>query len=161
MPAESNTQEAIENYLLRFPLEDYELGDAFGFVNSKGDTIIPIGKYQATLTDTLLYFAVVFTEDSDILGVDKSGEELFKIFRYDNGPDYLQEGLFRVLQDDKIGYANEMGEIVIPCQYGCAYPFEDGKARVSMNCSEVKDGEHTAWDSDQWFYIDKTGSKLE
>lgn len=89
---------------------------------------------------------------------DSKKKVLYDIFPYDNGPDYPSEGLFRILKDGKIGYADEQtyAIIIIP-QFDCAYPFENGKAKVSNNCKTVKDGEYSIWMSDNWQYVDKKG----
>jgi hypothetical protein len=140
---------------------NYEFGSPFAFVNKKGDTIIPIGKYYATYTDTLKTFAIVSYPKLGMIGIDRHENILFKAFRFDNGPDYIKEGLFRVIRNGKIGYANELGVVVIPCQFDCAYYFENGRARVSKNCEKIKDFEHTGWKSDSWYFIDKTGKRIE
>jgi predicted alpha/beta superfamily hydrolase len=89
---------------------------------------------------------------------DKQKKVLFDIFLYDNGPDYPSEGLFRIVKDGKIGYADEKtNAIAIAPQFDCAYPFENGKAKVSNNCKTVKNGEYSIWTSDTWQYLDKKG----
>lgn len=83
-------------------------------------------------------------------------------YAYDNGPDYLSEGLMRV-QDSRgrIGFADARGRVVIPPQFAFAFPFKNGQARVTMQGKrrEVQggNGEIHVWDSKQWFCIDKTG----
>ena len=89
---------------------------------------------------------------------DSNKKVLYDIFPYDNGPDYTSDGLFRIVKDGKIGYADEHSyAIVIPPQFDCAFPFENGKAKVSNKCQTVKDGEHSIWESDAWQYLDKKG----
>lgn len=149
------------DYLIRIPQSEYELGQPFGFINRNNDTIIPIGKYRGTLTDTLKTFAIIYDTNNKIIGLDKKGQFLFEIFNYDNGPDYIKEGYFRVIRNDKIGYANKYGEVKIKCQFECAYPFENGKAKVSKNCVKIKEFEHSRWESKNWFYIDKEGKIVE
>lgn len=149
------------DYLLRVPENDYELGKPFGFINKNNDTIIPIGKYFGTLTDTVKIFAVIYNANNEIIGVDKRGQVLFEIFKYDNGPDYIREGYFRVIRNEKIGYANKYGEIKINCQFDCAFPFEDGKAKVSNDCIEIEDFEYSKWESENWFFIDKKGKLVK
>ncbi len=90
--------------------------------------------------------------------MDSKKTTLYDVFIYDNGPDYASEGLIRVVKNGKIGYANaQTYAIVIPPQYDCAFPFENGKAKVSNKCKTVKDGEHSVWTSDVWQYVDKKG----
>jgi hypothetical protein len=83
---------------------------------------------------------------------------LYEVFLYDNGPDYPAEGLIRVVKNGKIGYANaKTYKIVITPQFDCAFPFENGKAKVSNNCKKLKDGEHNIWTSETWQSVDKKG----
>lgn len=92
--------------------------------------------------------------------VDEQNTVLYDVFIYDNGPDAAADGLYRIVKDGKIGYADAAtNAIVIEPQYDCAYPFENGKAKVSTNCKTVKDGEYDVWESDAWQFIDKKGAK--
>jgi len=150
------------DYLLRISDQgsDFELGVPFAFVDKRGDTVISLNKYHYTWTDTLKSFAIVSKSGSGMIGIDKEDNTLFEVFSYDNGPDYLIEGLFRVIRNKKIGYADRYGVVVIPCQFDCAYYFDNGKAKVSKDCKEIQDGEYYKWESDSWFYIDKTGKPI-
>lgn len=90
--------------------------------------------------------------------IDEAKTRLYEVFLYDNGPDYPSEGLIRVVKNGKIGYADASTYlIVIEPQFDCAFPFENGKAKVSYQCQSVKDGEHSIWTSDDWKYVDKAG----
>ncbi len=90
--------------------------------------------------------------------IDRKKTVLYDIFIYDNGPDYASEGLFRVIKNGKIGYANaKTYALVIEPQFDCAFPFENGKAKVSKQCQSIKIGEYTEWQSDNWKFIDKKG----
>jgi len=159
---ETNT----EDYLLAVFAEDhYSFGISCGFVNQGGDTVISIGKYSLSWTDTFRTFAIVFDQintDGNIVGIDKEENVLFDIVLFDNWPDELHDGLFRIKRNNKVGYANANGEVVIPCQYACAYWFEDGKAKVAFDCSiKTDEDSHRAPESDSWFYIDKKGNRIE
>lgn len=134
--------------------------DDCGYADPAGKIIVPPGKYAACLTDTLWHFAAVIKKEGGCVAIDKSGKELFEIYWYDNGPDYISDGLFRMKQDGKIGYADETGKIAISPQFACAEPFVAGKARVALNCKLVRDGEMSVMESDEWFYIDKNGKKI-
>lgn len=84
---------------------------------------------------------------------------LYDVFIYDNGFDYPSEGLMRVVKNGKIGYADAVTyAIVIEPQFDCAFPFENGKAKVSNRCQTVQDGEYSVWESDNWQYVDKMGN---
>ena len=63
----------------------------------------------------------------------------YAAFQYDNGDDYVSEGLYRI--------------------------FEGGKAKVT-DSGERKEvagsgSEHWYWESDDWYYIDKQGNRCE
>ena len=131
------------------------------YLNEKGDTVIPFGKYIAAQTDTITALGIVQTPDFRWIGIDQSEKELVEFFIYDNGPDYFEEGLARIQKDGKIGFVNEAGEIVIEPQFAFADPFENGKARATNSGVKKTEGEHWFWDSKDWFYIDTTGKKVE
>jgi len=138
----------------------YELGVPCGYVNSKGDTIIPIEKYKYCFKDRVTTYAIV-GDNSGIYAIDQKENRLYEVYWFDNGPDYLRDGLFRIKRNNKIGYANTNGEIVIEPQFDCANAFENSKAKVTFDCELKKVGEHTEMKSDDWFYIDKTGKRIE
>jgi hypothetical protein len=145
--------------------EEYmQLGAQIRFVTTSGEEVIPFGKYRSLQTDTLKTFTSVILKDEEAnrwVYIDRNENVLFDIYTFDNGPDYISEGLFRVIRNEKIGYANEKGQIVIPCIYACAFPFKDGQAKVSFKCEPSKYDEHGCHHlpptSDKWIYIDKSG----
>lgn len=138
------------------------------YLNERGDTIVPYGKYRFCQTDTIRNIGFVYEnrQNARIVCIDNQGKELFYAFQYDNGADYVREGLFRIT-DDKglIGFADTLGNIVIKPQFKFAFPFKNGKAKVTFS-GESKDvpdsnGEEHYWDSSDWFYIDKNGKMLK
>jgi hypothetical protein len=150
------------SYLLKIFEGKYdEVGIKCGYVNLNGDTIIPMGKYYYCYTDTLKYFAIVKKHNNGLVAIDKNEKELFEVYWYDNGPDNIVNGLFRIIKNGKIGYANSNGEIVIEPKFQCAYPFENEKAKVSLDCKSIIFGEHTKWESNKWYYIDKKGKEIK
>jgi hypothetical protein len=152
-----------DSYLVKFHEAEFdEIEAPFGYLNSTGDTIIPIGKYDYCYTDTIRNLGMVIErETGKILGIDQNATELFEVFNYDNGPDYVESGLFRIIKNGKIGYANPQGEIIIEPSFECAYPFEGDFARVADTCETVKDGEHSTSKSDNWYQITKQGERAE
>ncbi len=152
------------NFLYRIhdaKTEYFELGVPAGYINSDGDTIIALGKYYHCYTDTLKSFAIVMTHSHRCIAINANEEEIFELLWCDNGPDIPQEGLFRIIKNGLIGYANLSGRIVISPQFGCAFPFQEGKAKVSYSCKTIPDIEHKKWVSDNWFYIDQQGRKIQ
>ncbi len=131
-----------------------------GYCNPEGDTIIPPGKYSICFTDTFKAYAIVGMPERGFVAIDRNEHVLYGVYPFDNGPDYPSEGLFRIIGNHKIGFADAItGKVIIKPQFGCAWPFENGYAKVSIKCSTRSDGEHTTWLSDNWFFIDKKGKK--
>lgn len=156
------------DYLVSFTEEGiFTPGASCGYRNSKGEIIIPIAKYNHCFTDTFKNFAYVSDEkltNSKIVAIDRNENILFDAYMFDNGPDYLEDGLFRVVRNGKIGYADKNGIIVIESKFECADQFENGIARVALNCKlekEKYDLEHTRMESGSWFYVDKKGNKVK
>ena len=103
------------------------------------------------------YFIIKYIKGHGFLAFTKKGKYLFKIYAFDNGPDYISEGLFRIIEDNKIGYANEKGRVVIPPMFDMAKPFEDGIASVCMGCKYRKSGEYKMIYGGKWGFINKEG----
>lgn len=148
--------------------EEYlQYGSNIAFVDIKGDTIIPFGKYAYYGTDSLEFYANVLEHPNDSswgrqIAIDKNENILFDLVIFDNGPEPFHEGLTRIIRNGKMGYANKYGQIVIPCIYDYAKWFENGKAEVTYNVTEYLDmGEHKRVESDEWFEINKKGVKIE
>ena len=130
-------------------------------LNSQGDTVIPPNKYANCFGDTIKTIGFVARWEGGIWAINKQDSLLFEVFNYDNGPDLIYNGLFRIIKNGLIGYANMTGEIIIMPQFKCAWPFNEAKAKVSFNCKHIKLNEITLWESEEWFYIDKDGNKIK
>ena len=148
-----------KDYLISFT---DTITNEYGYKNSKGDIVIALGKYEMCFTDTLKTYAIVVKPNFRIVAIDRKETILYEVFPFDNGPDYPSDGLFRIIENSKIGYADSLtGKVVIKTQFDCACPFENGVAMVSNDCTTQVEGEHSSWVSDHWFYIDKTGKEVE
>lgn len=148
--------------------EFLQLGSRVAYLDIDGDTIIPFGKYAYMGTDTLVHFANVIEHANDgsygrIIAIDRNQNVLYDIVLFDNGPDYFNEDLVRALRNGKMGFANKYGQIVIPCEYDFAGWFENGKAKVTYDATVTRDkhNERTSIESDEWFYIDKSGTEIK
>ena len=130
-----------------------------GFLHAgSGCTQDPGEKAQERNAASSALLTMTQTGDGKWVIMDSQKTALYEVFLYDNGPDYPSEGLIRVVKNGKIGYADaNTYAIVIEPQFDCAFPFENGKAKVSNQCQTVKDGEHSVWTSDVWQYVDKKG----
>ncbi|OOQ58943.1 hypothetical protein BC343_09460 [Mucilaginibacter pedocola] len=121
-----------------------------------------MGKYLMCFTDTFKAYAIASKPKEGFVAIDRKENVLFKVFPFDNGPDDPSEGYFRIKGDDnKIGFADSTGNVVISPQYGCAFSFENGRAKVSDACTTIVDGEHSIWKSDNWYYINKAGKRVK
>lgn len=153
--------------LFRIPdNEHYEMGDSCGYVNQKGDTIHALGKYNMCFTEVITTYGIVVDASKPswgLIGIDQQGNRLFDVYVFDNGPDWLSDGLFRIKRNGKIGYANSKGQIIIDPQFECASQFSNGKAKVAYTCTLINgpNDEHHSMESDSWFYIDKKGKRIE
>lgn len=138
------------------------LNDTYGYKDTQGEIVIQPGKYEMCFTDTFKKYAIVLKPSLGFVAINRKENVLYKIFPFDNGPDYVSNGLFRILENDLIGYADSAsGKIIIKPQFKCAFPFENGMAKVSTECSTKSEGEHTIWESNSWYFIDKTGKKAK
>ena len=113
-----------------------EVGVPVCYLNERGDTIVPYGKYRYCQTDTIKKIGFVYEnkpKDARIICINDAGKELFYVFKYDNGPDYIQEGLFRIMDEDGlVGFADSLGNVIIEPQFKFAYPFKGGKAKATL-----------------------------
>lgn len=139
--------------------EHPEAGDPVCYLNAYKDTVIPFGKYRYYNSDTIRHIGFVLNKG--IVCIDHRGNELFDVFTFDNGADTVKEGLFRIEgKDGKIGFADTLGNVVIQPQFAFAFPFEDGKAKVTFSGKKSfvdEQKEYCTWESDYWFYINHQG----
>ena len=134
-----------------------------GFANSKGEIVIPADRFGHVYESRLDKITFVLFNDGPkgIYAINRKGEPLFEVFCFDNGPDYVQERVFRILKDGKMGFANMDGEVVITPQFDFACPFlehgyalfnEGGKFVVTdTHCN------HRSWQGGKWGLINKKG----
>ncbi len=138
----------------------------YGYVNAENDTVIAC-EYTHAYTDTIKTLGFVFdSHKKKIICFNNKGERLFHVFKYDNGPDYIRDGLFRIMNDKElIGFADSLGNVVIEPQFKFAFPFSGGKAKVTFRGRRKKvpgsRGAKHYWDSKNWFYIDKQGFQIK
>lgn len=134
--------------------------ESCGYVNEAGDVMIDHGKYSMYFTDTFDDYAIVIKEGEGMVAINKKEEVLYQVFVYDNGPDYPSDGYFRIMKDQKMGYADaQTGEIKIRPAFGAAKPFENNYAPVCPDCGVTQEeAQHSSWANGKWGLIDKNGS---
>ena len=130
------------------------------YKNTEGKNIVKSKKYIIAFTDTIKSIGFVGTRKGKIIGIDNHGKELFEVYKIDNGPDYISDGMFRIVgSDSKVGFADTCGIIVIPPIFSYATPFRDGEAKVTFEGENQKQGEHQYWKSNHWFLMKKPTSR--
>ena len=148
-------QKVKTNYLL--PFSDSSSGqELWGFKNAEGQiTIKP--KYEIVGADTLFNFAFV-TLNYKWVAINKKDSIILTPYIFDNGPDYLEDGLFRFIENGKIGFANAKGQKIISAQFDFASPFSEGLAAFIVGAKMGKwDDEHSTWNGGLWGFVNKMG----
>lgn len=139
----------------------------WGFKDTSGQIIIP-AEYSSVFEDSFsndITFVFKKTEDkqgdeSGIIAIDKQNKFILKPFIFDNGPDYLQEGLFRFTENGKMGFADENGKKVIPAKYTFVEAFQEGFAAFCEGCKKENMDEHWRMVGGKWGFMDKNGKEI-
>lgn len=143
------------NYLRAYTDSSSE-HELYGYKNFKGEIEIS-AKYDFVYTDRMYDFAIV-SFNNKWIGINRKEQIILEPYIFDNGPDYAEEGLFRFVEYDKIGFANLKGEKVISANFDFASPFKCGMARINIGGHKEKsDNEHEIWVGGLWGYINKKG----
>ncbi len=157
---------AQKNKLIRF-CEETPNGIVCGYLNKKGDTIVQAGKYN-NLPEKIKKTAIVqYTDEPDKwVMINNDALEIFRIYAFGGSPDNFNDGLLRIIQNDKIGFINSKGQIVISPGYCQATPFFKGKSIVNVNAKKVDKSSTDAqssvlWEDGMWGVIDKKGNIIK
>lgn len=73
----------------------------YGYKTHKNVIKIP-AKFISTYSDKLCKMAIVLDSKEGWIGIDKKGTIILRPYIYDNGPDYVEEGLFRFTEGKKL-----------------------------------------------------------
>ena len=122
----------------------YSLVDEQGKVIRQLDTSM---YYVCLSNDQFGYFAVFGKKGSSgWTAIDANENVLFKVYNTSSGepsPDELIENKIRIVDhDEKIGFANNKGKIIIKPQFEIATSFHNGKAIIGETCKKVPWDEH-------------------
>lgn len=81
------------------------------------------------------------------IAIDANENILFQVYNTSFGeptPDYLIENKIRIIdKENRIGFANELGKIIIKPQFEIATSFHNGKAIIGQKCEKVPWEKHT------------------
>lgn len=124
--------------------------EIYYLVDEQGKTIRQLDTslyYVSFNNDGYVYFAVFGKKGSDgWTAIDANETELFKVYNTSFGepsPDYLVENKIRIVNsNNRIGFANNKGEIIIPPQFEIASSFDKGKAIIGNTCRKIPWGKH-------------------
>jgi hypothetical protein len=133
-----------KDYLISY--SDTTTGEELIGYKDKFGKIIIYAKYTHVYTDTFYSMAIVLKK-WEWVGIDRSEKVILKPFIFDNGPDYIEEGLFRFVENNKIGFADINGRKIIKAKYDFATPFENGLSEYTLGGHREyeKGGEHWWW----------------
>lgn len=154
-----------QNHFLFLQTDTTKLIEKYAYTNRNNKIIVPYGKYNMCWTDTIRSIGFVMKTGSGCVAIDNKGNELFKVYVVDNGNDYPSEGIFRILNDteDKMGYADMNGKILVSPKYDAVTPFSEGMAAVANGTQkiDISDGEgRFVFKGGSWGFIDKKGKEV-
>jgi len=124
--------------------------DIYCLVDEKGKVIrqLDTSKYYISLNNGKFGYFAIFSKkgNSGWTAIDANENELFKVYNTSFGepsPDYLIENKIRIVdKNDRIGFANNKGEIVIRPQFEIVTSFHNGKAIIGQTCKKIPWDEH-------------------
>lgn len=140
---------------------DFEKDETLcGFADANGNIIIPAGKYADIFTTEFDKIAFVAIKGKKgVYAIDKKEKVLFQVCNYEFFPDKVSNGLFRIIENGKIGFANMDGQIIIKPQFNFIFPFQ--KNDFAIFCEKgawIKvHEEYTKFSGGKWGAIDKNG----
>lgn len=140
---------------------DTSSGESLSGYKKKDGTIAIAARYLWVDTDTFYHMAIVF--DKGWVGIDREGKVMLNPFIYDNGPDYLVEGLFRFEENGNMGFSDRNGNKVIAARYSFITPFEKGLSEYTLGGYKKYDqgGEHWTWAGGyEQGYVNKAGQEF-
>ena len=151
-------QTTSKQFLLAF--SDISSGkELYVFRTTNGQIIIK-PRYEFIGTDTLYDIAFVIFDNKWVV-INKYDSIILAPYVFDNGPDYIEEGLFRFEENNKIGFANLLGHKVINASFDFAAPFKNGLAAFNVGGHEENSNvEHWSWRGGLWGFIDKLGNEV-
>jgi hypothetical protein len=139
----------------------------FGFKNRNGEIAIHAQYHYAP--DTLRTIATVIDTTWRLHMIDRRGKEIQGLIPFcyaDFLPDneVPAEGLFRFVENEKMGFADLKGRKVIPAKFDFVFPFDNGAAEyhIGGHREYAPNGEIWTWTgSDETGYINKKGKIIK
>lgn len=146
-------------------------------VNEKGESVKELDstKYMFSMNaDDYQYFGVFQIKgEKGWTAIDSNENILFKVYNTSFGepsPDGIIENKIRIVdENDKIGFADYKGKIIIKPQFEIATSFHKSKAIIGQSCDKIPWGNHDDENGchhysivcDKHGYIDKNGRIIQ
>lgn len=112
----------------RHVFEDAKTG-LKGYRDGAGQVVIS-ARYPAAWEFRVGGVAAVVDGRTPFIYIDPAGRTLANAYALDNGPDYFQEGIARIVEHGKIGFMTDRGRIIVPPHFERASSFCHGHAEV-------------------------------
>ncbi|MEN9523569.1 MAG: hypothetical protein RL065_1946 [Bacteroidota bacterium] len=114
----------------------------FYVLNSSNDTVFKSDKYWICFDDTFENFMIVAPKDRDgFWAIDLKENYLFEVYNRNDGepyPDRFRNNRIRIVdKNNKIGFADKEGKIVIQPQFEQATYFKNGIALIGKSCRKI------------------------
>jgi WG containing repeat len=119
-------------------------------------------RYWSLMTFDSRGLAAVWSREHGWMYVNRRGAVLITgVQSMDNFADSFHDGLVRVVRDNKYGFADRKGRLVIDPVYDGAMNFEKGRAKVCKGCKiETKD-EYSFFSGGEWWSINTMGDRVK
>jgi Xaa-Pro aminopeptidase len=146
-------------------LFDFERGEVPACLRKSATGIFIIApEYLKELDFDSYGLAAVHSRTEGWMYVNRRGEVLISgVPVMDNGADSFHDGLVRIVNDGKYGFANRSGQIAIAAIYDGALNFDNGLAAVcrgcQMTCADTN-CEHGSFAGGRWFQINTKGETV-
>lgn len=136
-------------------LVPFEKDDKWGYMDQKGRIVIE-PKFVIAHDFSPEGIAAV-ADKNGWAYINMAGNVVIRPFVFDNAPDPFNEGLARFSVDNKFGFFDKTGKVIIQPQFDFAWSFSEGLAAMCTGCKEEKDGEYSFMKGGKWGYINKKG----
>ena len=157
---------ATDDYLLSYT-DDRSGEELIGYRTVDGDTVVEAKFFYAC--DTLRTITTVLEPVGRMYMIDRNGDEIPGLIPFcyaDFTPDneVSQEGVFRFVENNKMGFADLNGHKVIPAAFDFVTPFHEGLAEYALGGQWMPvngSGEFRIWTGEyESGYINHSGQRF-
>ncbi len=139
-------------------LVPFSQGEKWGYKNENGQVAIKPQFFLAN--DFSAEGIATVIDDTGWAYINTKGTIVIRPFLFDNGPDDFQEGLARFTSNNKFGFFDKTGKVVIEPRFDFVTPFQEGLAAICQGCKEELVGEHGFMEGGSWGYINQQGETV-